>query len=283
MRLLFALLSLLLILPASCPAYQILLDLDDDDDPTTIREHTGAAEAVVRLVLQPTEPGEWITEITFGLGGTCWACDYIEPGWAIYGTDWDLYWDGGTLPEFPLLSGSGPSCVLGIECQGNPGFHCWWDAWAEGFHLTAPVFIGSFNARVADQVHPGCPNPPADLMAFANWSLEPGNVILLADPDLSAPELAAGIVRLLQNHPNPFNPTTTIGFELDADLPVALSIHDAAGRVVHRRDLGRPGRGRHEVMWRGVDDRGRLLPSGVYLCRLRAGDQVVTRRMVMLR
>ena len=113
-----------LLLVTTTNAYEILLDIDDDNDPTTIRDRTGAGTAVVRLILQPTEPDEWITEITFGLGGTCWPCDYIEPGWAIYGTDWDLFWSGGVLPEFPLLSGYGPECTLSFHCQGDPGFSC---------------------------------------------------------------------------------------------------------------------------------------------------------------
>jgi len=62
-----------------------------------------------------------------------------------------------------------------------------------------------------------------------------------------------------------------------------VSIHDASGRTVHRRDLGVLMSGYHEVAWRGVDQAGRSLPSGVYFYRVAAGDQVRTRRMVLLR
>ena len=284
MKTTLAVMFAILILPVASAAYEIILDIDTDDDPTTINERTGASSAVVRLILQPTEANEWITEIIFGLGGTCWPCDYIEPGWAIYGTDWDLYWTGGTLPEFPLLSGYGPTCTLSIYCQGDPGFSCWWDAWAAGFYLTSPVFIGSFTASVADQDHPGCPLPPADLMAFANWSPDPGNAILLADPELAVagPPIRAAI-QLHQNHPNPFNPATTIGFALTGDAPVVLTIYDASGRTVFRRDLGWLPSGYQETQWRGTNAAGRAVPSGMYFYRVSAGELAKTRRMILLR
>jgi len=273
-----------LLLFSTAHAYEILLDIDVDNDPATINDRTGASSAVVRLILQPTEPNEWITEITFGLGGSCWPCDYIEPGWATYGTDWDLYWDYNTLPEFPLLTGAGPTCTLSIYCQGDPGFSCWWDAWAVGFHLSGPIFIGSFNAWVRDEVHPGCPMPPANLGAFANWSAAPGNLILLADPELAVEDAPAPAgLRLQQNHPNPFNPATSIGFSLGAGGSVVLDIHDTSGRTVIRRDLGWLESGYHETVWRGIDSSGRAVPSGVYFYRVSTGGRSQTRRMVLLR
>jgi len=283
MKSIYLLMFTILILPLTSPAYEILLDLDDDNDPNTIRENTGASSAVVRIILQPTEPSEWITDIVFGLGGTCWPCDYIFPGWAIYGTELDLSWDNLTLPEFPLLTGNGPTCTLSIICMGNPGFSCWWNAWAEGFHLNDPVFIASFNAWVADPAHPGCPNPPADLMAFAGWSTSPGNSILLADPELAAPDLATAGLKLQQNRPNPFNPSTNIAFELACTAIVTVTIHDASGRTIYRSDLGWLALGHHEVTWRGADESGRAMPSGVYFYRVSAGELNRTRRMVLLR
>ena len=83
-----------LITPLFAYAYTIFLDIDEDNDPNTINENTGDDSATVRIVLVPTVDNEQITEISFGLGGTCLPCDYINPGWATYGTDWDLYWGG---------------------------------------------------------------------------------------------------------------------------------------------------------------------------------------------
>ncbi len=65
---------------------------------------------------------------------------------------------------------------------------------------------------------------------------------------------------LYQNVPNPFNPTTTIAY----DVPAGVE-------------------GRRSVTWRGVDDRGAELPSGVYFYRMNAGDYVETRKMLLLK
>lgn len=90
--------------------------------------------------------------------------------------------------------------------------------------------------------------------------------------------------RLDQNYPNPFNPATSIGYELDRPSSVSLSVFDCAGRLVRTFVPGetQPA-GRHTWRWNGRDDRGRILPSGKYLCQLTAGPVVATRSMVLLR
>lgn len=84
--------------------------------------------------------------------------------------------------------------------------------------------------------------------------------------------------------PNPFNPTTTLTFELKRARPVRLTIHDAAGRLVRvLRDGLEAAAGRNEVEWDGRDDRGRAQPSGVYLARVEADGVAVTTRLTLLR
>ena len=67
--------------------YEILLDIDIDDDPTTLNTITYDTTAVVKIILQPSEPGESITEIFFGMGGTCWECEGVFD----YGVAYDLH------------------------------------------------------------------------------------------------------------------------------------------------------------------------------------------------
>jgi flagellar hook assembly protein FlgD len=87
-----------------------------------------------------------------------------------------------------------------------------------------------------------------------------------------------------QNFPNPFNPLTTISYELARAVPVKLCVYDVAGRLVRGlRDGGVEQAGRHCVEWDGRDDRGLRVASGVYIYRLEAGDLVTTRRMVLLK
>ncbi|MCK4547392.1 MAG: T9SS type A sorting domain-containing protein [Candidatus Eisenbacteria sp.] len=92
-----------------------------------------------------------------------------------------------------------------------------------------------------------------------------------------------GRLELSQNFPNPFNPVTTIRFRLPAKLDVHLTVYDVQGREVARLVDGPVDAGRHSVSWAGVDNQGDGVASGVYWYRLEAADQVLTRRMVMLK
>ena len=75
---------------------------------------------------------------------------------------------------------------------------------------------------------------------------------------------------LAQNFPNPFNPATTIVFALPRDERARLAVYTVEGRLVCTLLDEELAAGRHEVLWRGRDAEGRVLPSGNYLCRVRA-------------
>lgn len=87
----------------------------------------------------------------------------------------------------------------------------------------------------------------------------------------------------LRNAPNPFNPVTTISFDLPADCRVRLCVYDIRGQLVRRLlDADLP-LGSHSAIWDGKDGSGRALASGTYLARLRAGSTVETLRMELLK
>ncbi len=88
---------------------------------------------------------------------------------------------------------------------------------------------------------------------------------------------------LYQNYPNPFNPSTTIRFDLPAASNTVLRIFDVTGRLVATLADGRMDAGQHTVVWNGKNNRGRIVASGVYFCRLQAGKLVATRKIVVLR
>lgn len=89
--------------------------------------------------------------------------------------------------------------------------------------------------------------------------------------------------RLDQNRPNPFNPETTISFSLPAEGRVELSIYDAGGRRVATLVDGTLDAGPHAVTWRGLDDEGRVVASGVYFFRLTANGESASRKGVLLK
>jgi hypothetical protein len=83
---------------------------------------------------------------------------------------------------------------------------------------------------------------------------------------------------LMQNYPNPFNASTTIRFVLPEPQVVKLKVFDLLGRQVQTLIDEYKRAGVHTVIF---DASG--LSSGVYFCRLQAGEMVETRRMVLLK
>ena len=102
-------------------------------------------------------------------------------------------------------------------------------------------------------------------------------------PELSPVPGTVGVVGVIlhQNVPNPFNPLTTISYELESAGQVNLQVFDLAGRLVRTLYSGSESSGQHEKVWMGRDQTGRTVATGVYFYRLRAGRDVETRRMLL--
>ena len=88
---------------------------------------------------------------------------------------------------------------------------------------------------------------------------------------------------LQQNYPNPFNGRTAISYRLPGSGHVELILYDLLGRRVRRLVSEFQEAGSHQVAWDGADDRGRVTASGVYLYRLKAVDQQLSRRLLLVR
>jgi hypothetical protein len=88
---------------------------------------------------------------------------------------------------------------------------------------------------------------------------------------------------LFPNRPNPFNAATEIRYRLPGDDPVSLKIFNTLGQEVRRLVDAAQAAGEHSVIWDGRDDAGRELSSGLYFCRLQAGEYAQTVKMVLLR
>lgn len=100
--------------------------------------------------------------------------------------------------------------------------------------------------------------------------------------DVALESVAPG-VRLRQNAPNPFNPTTRIAFETERAGMVSLQIFDTQGRVVRTLIEALRPAGAYDLVWDGRDDGGRDLPSGIYFYTLVADGQKVSRKMTLLK
>ncbi len=116
---------------------------------------------------------------------------------------------------------------------------------------------------------------------FAGNESQAGQLHLAASaPNSDLPTKSA----LYGNYPNPFNPSTTISFDLRIVTPVRLRVFDLSGRVVRTLIDGQIlAAGRHSESWNGIDATGQPVATGVYLYRLEAGDFHETRRMILIK
>jgi len=93
----------------------------------------------------------------------------------------------------------------------------------------------------------------------------------------------AAQTQLFQNYPNPFNPQTTIAYHLRTASDVELTIYNVLGERVVRWVQPSQTVGRHHFTWDGRDTTGRPVASGLYFCRLKAGEVIQTRKMLLLK
>ena len=91
---------------------------------------------------------------------------------------------------------------------------------------------------------------------------------------------------LSQNHPNPFNPSTTINYQIPEDVgfvSFSLNVYDIRGSLVRTLANGVKGPGYYTAHWDGTDNNGRQLSSGVYFYRFHSDKYTSTRKMVLLK
>ncbi len=91
------------------------------------------------------------------------------------------------------------------------------------------------------------------------------------------------VLAILGNAPNPFNPATELSFAVpEGGRSVSLAIIAMDGRRARQLVVGNLPGGEHKVTWRGRDDAGRKLPSGVYFASWRSGDEIRFRELEMV-
>jgi hypothetical protein len=85
------------------------------------------------------------------------------------------------------------------------------------------------------------------------------------------------------NYPNPFNPSTTLRFDLSEAAPVRLLVYDVIGREVVRLVDGQWESGYHQVTWNGRTGSGREAPTGIYIARLVTTEYTRSIKMVLMK
>lgn len=113
------------------------------------------------------------------------------------------------------------------------------------------------------------------------------NIVVTSDAELAIdpfdnPEIPKSI-SLNQNYPNPFNPTTTISFDLNQRTNISLDIFNLNGQFIINLVSGNYGPKHYSVIWNGKNNRGRVVPAGMYLYTLSNGSERVSQKMLFLK
>ena len=159
-------------------------------------------------------------------------------------------------------------------------------------HLDLTKVGDNYEARVTRLVGEFSNPIDAEIIGHRLYVIEWGGnrglweITLPQAPETAVAE-AEGVVpatfALAQNFPNPFNPSTTIAFQLGLPSQVELSIYSMNGQRVRTLFSGTLPAGPHRQQWDGRDERGKRVASGAYLYRLSAGDFVATRQLMLIK
>ncbi|HEY6572972.1 MAG TPA: FG-GAP-like repeat-containing protein, partial [Candidatus Eisenbacteria bacterium] len=186
--------------------------------------------------------------------------------------------DGAAVSGFPI--------EIGAEARSTPAV---WDLDGDG---AAEIALAGWDRKLHVWRYPGIFSPigaPWPMWRHDNWhtGLMSFPILTHADPPPAPSPDPAPPARpwLAQNRPNPFNPSTLIGFGVPGPerAEVRLRIFDVSGRLVATLVSRRIDPGYHEVRWDGRSDRGVALGSGVYLLRAEIGPATLSRKLALIR
>ena len=223
-----------------------------------------------------------LTNPTGATGVAAWECLPSIAGSA-YITNWDINGDY-------INAGMGDQLIIGIG--GDPLPYS-----PEILLATCQIYVAeSVDELIAVQLNPvWSPSIPGRMAWLPADSLDEPLVMLpftgldsvawiktgaLSPADNILPEPKTG---LLANVPNPFNPSTKILFTLATDQQAKVRIYDLTGRLVRTLLEEHLSAGSHAEIWDGRDSTGRSVASGAYYVRLETGDEVSSRKVMLLK
>jgi parallel beta-helix repeat protein len=200
-----------------------------------------------------------------------------------FGGGLSVQWGANPIIEKCIISGS--TVGSGLYCSGaTPVVSCT-NIWgnAGGDELCGTDDGGNFSA---DPLFCGTVESPYNLQEDSPCLTGCGGELVGANGSGCGTSHVMDTPRaevVLGNLPNPFNPRTTIFFELPGSGPARLSIYDVAGRLIQECNWSDLPAGRTEYQWDGKDRHGRNVTSGVYFYRLDSRDYSANQRMSLIR
>ena len=180
--------------------------------------------------------------------------------------------------EQDLLKSGGAETPLFLAHPGEAGQLVIANAVIDGAPVSGNGEVVSLTFKVLQEFEENARFEIADGIVFDHEQL-PNPVVALGSLSVeSTPTEFA----LLQNFPNPFNPETTIKYNLAEGTNVSLRIYNVVGQVVRTLVAEQQSAGRYTVRWNGSDDRGVSVSSGIYFYELRSqGFQDVKKLMLL--
>ena len=155
------------------------------------------------------------------------------------------------------------------------------NSWAEKeYSLTE--YVGLDNVLLRFRLE----TDPAGADRFDGWLIDDVRIVEKASSGVSSNNFVNSIpteFKLSQNFPNPFNPETSISYQLSASGKVTMKIYNTMGQMVRTLVNANKPAGNYKVTWNGKDNNGFAVSSGIYFYQMRAKDFVQTRKMLFLK
>lgn len=203
-----------------------------------------------------------------------------------YTTNGGVSWTpvAGNLEQNPDGTGNGPSCRW-AAIRNVPGGKVFLVGTSTGLYATSTLNGMStvWQRQAPSTIGRGIVNAIATresdglvVVATHGNGVYSGTVNSLVSAPNETPKPSA--FRLSQNYPNPFNPSTTIEYQLPSASAVKLEIFDALGRKITTLVSERQNAGKHQVQFNAAG-----LASGAYFYKLQAGNNVETRKMLLVK
>jgi hypothetical protein len=184
-----------------------------------------------------------------------------------------------TPAQEDLLKSGGAETPVFLHQEASPGEITVANAVVDGSPVTGAGDVVSLTFRVLSEFQD-------------NAHFEIANGVVFDGTQLSNPVVALGSLSvestptefaLLQNFPNPFNPETTIKYNVASGSNVSLRIYNVVGQVVRTLVAEQQNAGRYTVRWNGSDDRGVSVSSGIYFYQISAGDFSDVKKLMLLK
>jgi len=138
---------------------------------------------------------------------------------------------------------------------------------------------GAVNVNVGCELWQG-PDADAGAVYFDNVGMNIStDVLTTEEADVVTPNEFA----LLGNYPNPFNPVTTLRFDLDYTSKVNLTVYNILGNEIITLQNGELQAGRHAIQWNASNAYGQKVPSGLYLYKVTSDSRILTGKMLLMK